>query len=48
MVVEVLGWLFVVLVIGLIVSIPFMLYLAWLEIKVREEELLGYEDEWED
>ena len=46
--VEVLGYLFVVLLVGLIISIPFMLYLVWLEIKVREEELLGYEDEWED
>ena len=46
--IEVLGWLFVILVIGLIMSIPFMLYLTWLEIKIREEELLGYEDEWEE
>lgn len=43
--IEVLGYLFVVLVVGLIISIPFMLYLVWLEIKVREEELLGYEEE---
>lgn len=46
--IEVLGYLFVVLVAGLIISIPFMLYLIWLEIKVREEELLGYEEEWEE
>ena len=46
--IEILGWLFVVLVIGLIISIPFMLYLVWLEIKVREEELLSYEEEWEE
>ena len=46
--IEILGWLFVVLVFGLIISIPFMLYLAWLEIKIREEELLSYEEEWEE
>ena len=46
--VEILGYLFILLVIGLIVSIPFMLYLVWLEIKVREEELLSYEEEWEE
>ena len=46
--IEVLGYLFVVLVVGLIISIPFMLYLVWLEIKIREEELLDYEDEWKE
>lgn len=44
--IEVLGYLFVILVIGLILTIPFMLYLTWLEIKIREEELLEYEEEW--
>lgn len=46
--IEVLGYLFVILVIGLILTIPFMLYLTWLEIKIREEELLEYEEEWEE
>ena len=46
--IEVLGWLFVILVVGLILTIPFILYLTWLEIKIREEELLKYEEEWEE
>lgn len=46
--IEVLGWLLMVLIAGLIFSIPFILYLTWLEIKIREEELLGYEEEWEE
>ena len=46
--IEVLGYLFVVLVIGLIASIPVMLRLALLECKRLEYELIELEDEWEE
>lgn len=46
--IEVLGYLFVALVIGLIVSIPVMIRLALLECKRLEYELIELEDEWED
>ena len=46
--IEVLGYLFVVLVIGLIVSIPVMIRLALLECKRLEYELIELEEEWED
>ena len=46
--IEVLGYLFVALVIGLIVSIPVMIRLALLECKRLEYELIELEEEWED
>ena len=46
--IEVLGYLFVALVIGLIVSIPVMLRLALLECKRLEYELIELEEEWEE
>ena len=46
--IEVLGYLFVILIIGLIVSIPVMIRLALLECKRLEYELIELEDEWED
>ena len=48
MIVEVLGYLFVALVVGLIVSIPIMLRLALLECKKLEYELIELEEEWEE
>ena len=44
---EVLGYLLVALVIGLIVSIPVMIRLALLECKRLEYKLIELEDEWE-
>lgn len=46
--IEVLGYLFVVLLIGLIASIPVMLRLALLECKRLEYELIELEEEWEE
>ena len=46
--IEVLAYLFVVLVIGLIVSIPVMIRLALLECKRLEYELIELEEEWEE
>lgn len=46
--IEVLGYMFVVLVIGLIVSIPVMIRLALLECKRLEYELIELEEEWEE
>ena len=46
--IEVLGYLFVALVIGLIVSIPVMIRLALLECKRLEYELIELEEEWEE
>ena len=46
--IEVLGYLFVILVIGLIASIPIMIRLALLECKRLEYEIIELEDEWEE
>ena len=46
--IEVLAYLFIVLVIGLIVSIPVMIRLALLECKRLEYELIELEEEWEE
>lgn len=46
--IEVLGYLFVILVISLIASIPIMLRLALLEGKRLEYELMELEDDWEE
>lgn len=46
--IEVLGYLLVVLVIGLTASIPVMLRLALLECKRLEYELIELEEEWEE
>lgn len=46
--VEILGYLFIALVIGLIASIPIMLRLALLESKRLEYELIELEEEWEE
>lgn len=46
--IEVLGYLFVILAIGLIASLPIMIRLALLECKKLEYELIELEEEWEE